>query len=163
MSSTELRYLDPRALTFSRNGVHLRLTIEGERSFPRVSVVRAFPLTDPTHWLSVRFGAEEAGVIVDLAQLEAESRRLVMESLKGRYLVARIRRIHAVKERLGTLEWDVETDRGRCRFTTRSLRKSTSSPSPDRYLLSDVDGNRFDVPELSTLDAASRAFMLRHL
>jgi hypothetical protein len=161
--SSELRYLDPQALRFSRHGVHLRLTIEGECSFPRVSVVRAFPLSDPARWLSVRFGSDEAGIILDATQLDADSRRWVDEELGGRYLVAHVSRIHAVEERFGTLEWDVDTDRGRWQFTTRSLRENATNPAPDRYVISDVDGNRYDVQALSALDAASRVLLLRHL
>jgi hypothetical protein len=162
-ASTELRRLDPASLTFTRHGVDLRLTIAGECCFPRVVVTRAFPLSDPTHWLSVRSAKDEVGVIEDAAMLDDESRRVVLDALDHRYLMPRIRRIFAVKERFGTLEWDVETDRGRRQFTTRALRENATSPSTGRHLISDVDGNRFDVHQVTALDVVSRALLLRHL
>jgi Domain of unknown function (DUF1854) len=162
MKSTELRTLQPESLLFARSGVDLRLTIDGDCSYPKVTVVRAFPLSHPTRWLSVRSGPDEVGVIADLAQLQPESQRLVKDALDRRYLTLRIARIYDLKERFSTLEWDVETDRGRCRFTTRSLRENSSSPSPERYLVSDVDGNRYDVAKLSALDRKSQALLLRH-
>jgi hypothetical protein len=61
------------------------------------------------------------------------------------------------------VEWEVETDRGTCTFTMRSPRENVWQPSPGRYLLSDVDGNRYDVRDLSALDPTSQALLLQHL
>jgi hypothetical protein len=74
-----------------------------------------------------------------------------------------IQRILRVKERFGTVDWEVETDRGFRTFSMRSIRENVHQPSPGRYLLSDVEGNRYDVPDLSALDAASQASLIRYL
>ena len=162
--ASELRYLDPTALRFFRHGATLRLTIEDERSCLRVSVVRLFPLSEPGRYLSVRTGDnKEVGVIVEAGELEADSRRLVEDELMRRYLVPVIRRVVSARERFGTVDWEVETDRGGWTFTTRNLRENVAQPSPGRYLLSDVDGNRYDVRDIEALDGASQAFLLRHL
>ena len=50
VETSELSYLDPQKLRFFRHGATLRLTIEGDRSYPRVSVLRAFPLSEPDRW-----------------------------------------------------------------------------------------------------------------
>jgi hypothetical protein len=78
-------------------------------------------------------------------------------------MVAVIRRIRRIKERFGTLDWEVDTDRGAWSFTTRNLRENTSKPSPGRYIISDVDGNRYDLPNLADLDAASQTMIMRFL
>ena len=70
---------------------------------------------------------------------------------------------YAVKERFGTVDWRVETDRGVRAFTTRNLRENLGQPSPNRYLLTDVDGNRYDVHDLTVLDSASQAFLRRYI
>jgi hypothetical protein len=112
----------------------------------------------------VRYGENrEVGVLVDLAELDEESRRLVAEELERRYLVPVIRRVIRIKERFGTVEWEVDTDRGIYRFTTRNMREKVVQPSPGRYLLTDVDENRYDVRDLSVLDSASQAWLMRHL
>jgi hypothetical protein len=162
--TTELRYLDPRKLRFFPCGAILRLTLEDDRCYLKVTVVRVFPLSRPQRPLSVRDGAnKEVGILVDAAELDAESRRLVQEELDRRYLTPSIHRIVAVKERFGTVEWSVETDRGPWKFTMRNPRENVVQPSPGRYLLTDVDGNRFDVLDLSALDAPSQAWLMRFL
>jgi hypothetical protein len=162
--TTELRYLDPHKLRFFPCGATLRLTLEDDRCYLKVTVVRVFPLTRPQRPLSVRDGAnKEVGILVDAAELDPESRRLVQEELDRRYLTPTIQRIVAVKERFGTVEWDVETDRGPWKFTMRNPRENVVQPSPGRYLLTDVDGNRFDVRDLAALDAPSQNWLLRYL
>jgi hypothetical protein len=160
----ELRYLDPKKLRFFRHGATLRLMLEDECSYLQVTVFRMFPLSEPQRYLSARDGAnKEIGVIVNPRELDAESQRLVAEELERRYLVPIIQRIVAVKERFGTVDWEVETNRGVCRFTTRNLRENVSQPSPKRYILSDVDGNRYDVRDLTALDATSQAWLMKYL
>ena len=159
-----LTFLDAKKARFFRHGDALRLTVEGECSYPKVKVVCAFPVSDPTHHVSICTEKdEEIGLIADLRRLDSETRGLLEEHLARRYVVAVIRRVVASKERFGTVDWTVETDRGQRRFTTRNLRDGAITPSPGRYLLADVDGNRYDVPELSRLDAASQTMLLQHL
>ena len=160
--TTDARYLTPQTLSFERHGAALRLTIEDEVCYPRVSVVRMFPLSDPETYLSVRDAAnKEVGIITRLADVSAESRRLIAEELERRYLVPVIRRVLGVKERFGTVDWQVETDRGRRAFTTRNLRENVSQPQPGRYILTDTDGSRYDIPDIADLDAASQNFIMR--
>ena len=162
--AAELVFLDPGKLHFFRHGAALRLTIEADRSVLSATVLRAFPLSEPRRFLSVRDGGgKELGMLADLAALNAEDRALVESELERRYLVPVIKRVASVKERFGTVEWEMETDRGRCTFTTRNLRENVITPAPGRVILSDVDGNRYDVPNMDQLDAASRGALLAHL
>ena len=46
--------------------------------------------------------------------------------------------------------------------TLALLRENILQPSPGRYILTDVEGNRFDVRDLVALDAASQAWIMRH-
>ena len=159
-----LTLLDPKKARFFRHGDVLRLTVTDTCSYPKVKVVCAFPVSDPSRAVSVCDEKdEEIGLIADLGQLDSETRALIEEHLARRYVVAVIRRVVTSKERFGTVDWTVETDRGRRRFTTRSLRDGAVTPSPGRYLLTDVDGNRYDVPDLARLDAASQMMLLQHL
>ena len=145
-------------------GATRRLTVEDEVSWLKVVVLRAFPLTDPTVYLSVRDGTnKEIGMLKTLDGLDSDSRRVVEADLARRYMVATIFRVVSVKERFGTVDWEVETHRGRCRFTTRELRENALRPAPGHYLLTDVENNRYEVPDLNALDAESQASLLRHL
>lgn len=162
--SPELQILDPRRLCFQRHGATLRLTVEGECSYLRATARRAFPLSAPDGHISVRDGQRgEIGVIVDPRELDDASRGALEEELARRYVIPIITRVISVKERFGTVDWTIETDRGMRTFTTRNLREDVVKPSPGRYLLTDVDGNRYDTADISALDSASRAMLLEHL
>ncbi len=162
--AAQLKFLDPGKLRFFTAGATLRLTIENECSHLKVAVLRAFPLSRPGCYLSIRdAGGKEIGLLADLEALDPESRRRVEADLERRYLVACIHRVRAVKERFGVVEWDVETQRGPCKFTTRDLRDNVLHPLPGRYLFTDVDGNRYTVANLEGLDSQSQAWLLQHL
>jgi len=124
VEASQLALLDVKRLRFFKHGATLRLTVEGDRSYLKVGILRAFPLSEPSRFLSVRDDAnKEAGLIVDPAELSVENRKRVEEDLERRYLVPAVKRIVAAKERFGTVDWTMETDRGVCRFTTRNLRE----------------------------------------
>lgn len=162
--AAQLVVLKPEQLRFFRHGATLRLTLEGDRSFFQVGVLRAFPLSEPNHFLSVRDSAnKEIGLIMDPDELETESRKLVQQDLDRRYLVPIVMRIVAAKERFGTVDWTLETDRGICRFTTRNLRENVQRPAPGRIILSDVDGNRYDIRNLEELSGPSQDLLFRHM
>jgi hypothetical protein len=163
-STGSLVFLAPKELRFLRHGAELRLTVGEDRSYLRVTVRRSFPLSDPARFLSVRDATgQEVGLIADPAALDAGNRSLVAEDLAWRYLVPVIERVLVAKERFGCVEWTVRTDRGERGFTTRNLRENVLRPSPRRVVINDVDGNRYDIPNLDRLDAASRERLLRYI
>ena len=49
----------------------------------------------------------------------------------------------------------VETDRGPREFVTQSVQENTLWFSANHLLLIDVDGNRFEIPDVEALDARS--------
>ena len=164
VEASQLVFLDVKKLRFFRHGVTLRLTIEEKCSYLKVSILRAFPLSEPHGFLSVRDGEnKEIGLIVDPADLDGANRQLVDEELERRYLVPRVTRIVSAKERFGTVDWTMETNRGLCRFTTRNLRENVQRPSPGRIILNDVDGNRYDIHNLDDLSIASQELLFRHI
>jgi Domain of unknown function (DUF1854) len=164
VEAAQLVFLDVKKLHFFRHGVTLRLTIEDDRSYLKVSILRTFPLSEPDLLLSVRDSEnKEIGLILNPEDLDAENRRLVNEELERRYLVPTVTRIVFAKERFGTVDWTMETNRGLCQFTTRNLRENIQRPSPGRIILNDVDGNRYDIRNLDDLSLASQELLFRHI
>jgi len=162
--AARLVFLDPRKLHFFKHGATLRLTIDEDRCHLKVSVLRAFPLSESGRFFSVRDSAnDEVGMIADPAELDEENRRLVNEELTRRYLVPGVQRILSAKERFGTVDWEMDTDRGVCKFTTRNLRENVQRPAPGRLILSDVDGNRYDIRNIDELDLPSQQLLFQHL
>ncbi len=157
-------YIEPSRVRFLKRGAALHLTLLDEVSWLDVSVTRLFPLSSPEDFLYVCNRDDcELGIIKSLAGLDVESRDTVRSDLQRRYFLPIIRRIVAVRRKSGVLEWEVETDRGRHTFKTRNLRENVVQPSPVRFLLNDVDGNRYEVRDASALDPASRGYISRYL
>lgn len=164
MNEMELRYLKPEDLRFFKSGGILRATLRDDVSLLQAAVVRIFPLTRPDSYFSIRDGAgKEAGVLVSLEGLDAASAACAREDLERRYMSARLTAVRKVRERFGIVEWDVETNRGPRRFSTRELRENAIRLPNRQFVLIDVEGNRYEVPDLAALDAYSQASLLRHL
>jgi len=162
--AAQLVLLDLRKLHFFKHGATLRLTVEEDRSHLKVSVLRAFPLSEPDRFLSVRDGEnKEVGLIVDPAGLSDENRKLVRSELVRRYLVPAVIRILSAKERFGTVDWEMETDRGMCKLTTRNLRENVQRPAPGRIIISGVDDNRYDIRDIDELDLKSQQLLFQHM
>ena len=164
VEASRLIFLNPKNLRFFKHGATLRLTIEDDRSFLKVGVLRAFPLSDRNRFFSVRDdGENEIGLIVNPTDLSAENQNLIDEDLQRRYCVPSVKKIVSAKERFGTVDWSVETDRGLCHFTTQNLRENVQRPAPGRIILNDVDGNRYDIRNLDELSRESQEMLFRHL
>lgn len=158
--SADFILLDPRKIEFSREGTQLRMKGPGEEPDRPVRIVRLFPMADPEDWISVldEKGAE-IGILRHVSALEDAPRRLIREELRRQYIVPRIERIDSCVERFDLVTFDVQTDRGPRTFSVRNLRETVLVPSPGRVILTDTDGNRYDIPNLAGLDARSRAHM----
>lgn len=136
----------------------LRLTIEGDRSYLKVKVVRAAPLSHPTRYICLLDAKdEEICMIDDLNPLNREMRALIEEELDRRYLTASIQRVNAVRNEYGTSYWDVQTDRGSREFVVQNVSENAQWLGDHRLLITDVDGNRFEIPHLNELDKKSLA------
>ena len=66
--------------------------------------------------------------------------------------------MHA-KFEYGATYCQVQSDRGERDFVTQSLQENALWLSPTHLLLLDVDGNRFEIPDVTALDARSRAYI----
>ncbi len=127
-----------------------------DKTYSRVAIHRCFPHSDPTHYISVREAendGKEIGLIEDLSSLPQDVQDMLNEQMELRYFSPKILKIHDIKAEYGYSYWDVTTDRGRCRFTARIGGGSVYSIGKDRYLVNDLDGNRFEIPDLNVLTA----------
>ena len=131
----------------------LRLTIEGDRSYTRVKVVRASPLSHPTRYICLLDAKdEEVCMIPDMKELDEDMRKIVQEELDRRYLTSTIESILSIRNEFGTSYWDVKTNRGPREFVIQNVAENAQWLGDHRLLLVDVDGNRFEIPDLNDLD-----------
>lgn len=158
---THPEQVDPARLRLFREPAWvLRLTIEEDRSYLKVKVVRAAPLSHSDRYISFLDSKdEEVCMVDDPAQLDEVTRALVTEELDRRYLTSVIEQIHSVRNEMGTSYWDVGTSRGRREFVVQNVAENAQWLSLRRLLLVDADGNRFEIPDLDLLDKRSRGFV----
>lgn len=148
-------WLTPENAAFSiRNGL-LYLTLDGEEK--RVTLFRQFPFDLLWEYISVLDEEEhELGIIRDVSLFEADTKSLLERELKKRYYTVAISAILSVKERFGFSYWRVMTSEGELKFTLRDTLRSIHSVNGSRVFFSDVNGNRYEIPDLHQLDTKSR-------
>ncbi len=123
----------------------------------RVTLCRAFPFDQPWEYISVLDGEDrELGIIRSTELFLGEDRELIEAELSKRYYAPEVKRIYAVKERYGFSYWKVETENGRLSFTLKDTYRSILHVNDRRMIFSDVNGNRFEIPDVEALDKKSR-------
>ncbi len=159
------RYLDAADLTFTRSEVGTaRLEIRNDACHLRVVVRRLMPLSNPEGYISLAADEDtEIGILVNPSELTQESQKILQEELDKRYFTPTIEKVYRVKEQFGIHEWEVETERGRVTFSVRGLNQNIKQVPPARLFVTDVRGNRYDIPDYRTLDAQSYQQIQRHL
>jgi hypothetical protein len=119
-----------------------------------------FPISNRHHFALLRDErGEEIGIIEEAHRLDPDSRRVLRDELERSYFLPRITDIQAVDERHGVFTMDVITDRGPRTFEVRNPRQNVRPVGDGRYIIKDVDGNRYDIPKLGNLGPRSQNLM----
>lgn len=135
-----------------------------DRCWHTVKPVWAAPLSHPKTFLALLDAKDqEIATIPNPDDLDAASREAVETELVRRYLTATVQRILDVKSDWGSTYWTVETNRGRRELVTQSLQETVQWLGENHLLLTDVDGNKFEIENILTLDEASQAMIRRIL
>lgn len=126
----------------------------------RVFLARAFPFDMKSEYISVLDrDKKEIGMIRSLEDFSGDQRALLERELEVKYYTPVIKRIMSVKERYGFSYWKTECEFGEKNFTLRdtfrSIIKTPNADGGDRICIIDVDGNRYEIPDVRHLDAQS--------
>jgi hypothetical protein len=128
---------------------------EGVEARP-VTVRRCFPWTEPGRYVSLRDDAgAEVELVPDPAALDPPSREALEEALAEAGFLLEVVGIHAIEEEVEIREWRVDTRQGPRRFQTRLDDWPRALPGGG-YILRDVGGDLYRIPEPESLDADSR-------
>ena len=168
-SSGAIRWLEPGMHHFLI-GPHDRIELEehGTRLAAGLFIVRTFPASCPEDYLSVRGWNEsgdeiEVGMIRRLADWPEVDQTVVRTGLKRRSLVRAIGRVHDVKLAHGYLDFDVETDVGRQKFTARWTQSQAIDFGTDGKMLIDTEENRYVVRSVDDLPKTDREKFLQYV
>lgn len=127
-----------------------------EEAVREAQVARCFPWSFPDSYVSIRDkDGKEVRLLNSLDELDAQSRAVVKQELHDRVFNPQIQRVSSVKHEFGITTIVAETDRGEVSFQIRS-RDDVRVLSPTRALFRDVDGNQYELTDLSALDPSSR-------
>lgn len=160
-----IEFMQENEIKFSRTeGGILALEYLGEK-YPDIILQRAFPLSKPFEYISVKTSAihkdmsNELGIIRDVSKLSEENRNIVKEELAQRYFVPVITRIESLKDEFGQIYMDVDTSAGKKKIAVPNSSANFVKLGENRLLLIDFDGNRYEIPEISTLDKKSMRYL----
>ncbi len=138
--------------------------------FERIAPVRAFPITLPNAFISIRepdtrLGGrgEEIGMIEDPSCFPADIVELLNNELERRYFTPAIQKIHSFHEKFGFCYWDVSTAAGRIEFIMTNPTGNIRTLEDGRIFLYDIDGNCFTVEDPSKLDKRSYKLLENYL
>ena len=155
----EMRFLTKENATFTRTkGGFIALKF-GEKEYSRVGVYLTFPLTEPEEYISIREAdekAKEIGIIEKLSQLDKDQQEMIREQVKLRYFMPTILKVLDIKDEYGYAYWNVTTSFGACRFTTRMSGDAVITLGESRLLVTDIDGNRYEIPDFYQLSVTER-------
>ncbi|MCX7418522.1 MAG: DUF1854 domain-containing protein [Planctomycetia bacterium] len=161
--SVTLTELNPK-FSLSRDAAgRLIVTDAHGRLHENVEPVRAFPISDPEHWISLcDTSGHEIAQIRDLQEMADNQRELLQTELTRREFVPVIQRIISISSLAEPCEWVVETDRGATTFVLNSD-EHVRKLGDEKALILDSHGLRYLVPDAKQLDATSRKLLARYL
>ena len=121
-----------------------------------VKLVRCFPWSSPSRFLSLRDeDDEEVALVRGLDELDPESREVLAGALLEAGFVLDVVGVDEIEEDFEVRRWTVRTRQGKRRFQTAL--DAWPRPAPGKGLLvEDVAGDLFRIPPPADLDARSR-------
>ena len=155
----EMRFLTKENAVFSRTDGGFVALKFGDKEYSRIGVYLTFPLTEPEEYISIREvdeKAKEIGIIEKLSELNKDQQEMIREQIKLRYFMPTIVKVLDIKDEYGYAYWNVTTSFGACRFTTRMSGDAVIFLGESRLMVTDIDGNRYEIPDFYKLSVGER-------
>ena len=156
--------IDPKVVTPDRirvweDAFHvLYVSVDGEEH-EDVRAVSAFPISGKADYVAfLNQKSNEVALVSDPQQLDQESRATLEAYLAKVYYVPKVQRVDMIRETWGVAHWQVLTDRGYAEFEVTNRDNIRRLPH-GRYIITDADGNRFEIEDVTQLDSRSQALV----
>ena len=159
----ETEFLSPETCVFfeAANGF-LGAEINGEKH-GRVILIRALPLTTPDDYISIcDVSKKEIGMIKTMSAFTEDQQTLMKRELSMRYYCPTITQIIDIKEKMGHFYFDVKIGEHKKSITVKDISKSVRLVH-SHVDLTDIDGNRYRILNLSEMPAKSRRMLEPYL
>ena len=127
------------------------------REIKRVKLARSLPYSEPFGYVCV-FDMEdnEIGIIKSVDELEEESAGVVRSALENRYYCPEVTQIVSIKEKLGYFYFDVRIGEHKKVFAVKDVSRNIKQLDENRIIIFDVDGNRYYISDIWSIDKSSR-------
>ena len=142
------------------------LELRTEKGWERIGIVeakRAFPYELPDEFIVLEDeNGGDKGFIRSLSERSAEEREILAAALELRYFMPKILHIEKVNDRFGFSYFKVETASGPIEFSVRDPYRSIMVLGR-RMIVTDVDGNRYEIEDVDALPANERKRIEQYL
>ena len=126
----------------------LGLELRGE-DHKRVQLSRALPFTAPAMYVCVAdMDNKEVAVLEDLGDFGEETLALLEEELGIRYFYPEVTQVKSVKEKMGSFYFDLMIGEYEKTIAVKDISKNLKQLGDGKIILTDVDGNRFLIPDV---------------
>ena len=154
----ERLYIDGNNARFRRRGL---TTVDMElcdgRILENLEPRRLFPISGQTRYITLLDDdLNERAVIRNLDTLTEEGKTIICDCLKEYYMIPKISRIYDIDDRVSKIRFDVETDRGRQTIEITNIVHQIKLMQNVRVLFRDSNDNRYEIPDITRLDAKSQ-------
>lgn len=155
----EITMIEPEKAVFANEkGGYISLTYNG-MEYSKIKLNRALPYRTPNEYICVSDkDGKEIGIIRTIDALSEDQKKIVVGELDKLYYSPTVTRIVSAKDRMGYMYFEVETTAGKRDFAVRDASRNIKFIDPDKKTavqIRDVDGNRYLIEDLLSLDAAS--------
>lgn len=142
--------------------IKLTLTVPNEegvtetKTYDRIFLHRAFPFDFPYSYISVLdMDSKELGLIQEVDAFDSETAAMLRAELERKYYTPVIKQILSVKDKFGYSYWKVISDEGELSFTMQDTFRNLLKVGGTRIFVNDIDGNRYEIPDIEKLDHKS--------
>jgi len=134
------------------------VSLDGEE-FTDVRAVRTFPVSGKADYVSfLDEGGKEVVLLKHPHKLDKASRAALHKAFEKMYYVPVITCVYSITEKMGVTNWQVMTDRGYASFEVVGREHIRRLPER-RFLITDADGNRFEIKDVLELDERSQTLI----
>ena len=154
-------YIEYDMARFTRRDITLvDVELYDGRKFQKLEPRRLFPISGLEKYITLldENGVEQA-IIRDLNTLPPRERKIIEDCLEEYYLIPRVLKILDTKEKFGVITLFTETDRGPAKIEIRNLFQGLKILQDYRVMFRDVNDNRYEIPDINSLDRHSRQLL----
>ena len=98
---------------------------------------------------------KEIGIITSIYVFDEAQQKYIVDELNRKYFIPVIETIYSVKEKYGFSYWEVKTNIGKIKFTVHDAYRNILKINEDRIMVTDVNGNRYEIVSLIGIDRQS--------